>query len=517
MKRDFFINWYKLTKVIFVWSTILFSQIAAWWTYPLKQVWVPQIECKGIHWTELPDSCKIDLPIISNANYDNYKKNSTYRAVYSDIWGWSYNDGRDNTAWWSPGIDVATPEWTPIYTIWDGEVIQAREISWYGKSVTIKHTVGKKVYYSSYSHMSKIEVSEWDKVKEWQKIWEVGKTWFTIWRWWYHLDFSISDAKMNTYPYSYYWWCDAWYMSAVNDGVCRDSLFANTIDPIAFLEFQWDETKIKEFEQNLLNAWKKVVKATATTVTKVETNNTTTTAPSVTSVANTNTSTKPVITKTTTRRTLALPTSQQAVKVDTIEDTIDYIVPTESTTEQNTSTVVTTEKKLAWSTEVTPMDLDYKLAKLQQSNTQTTTEVNPEPTKVNVAKRVVNTSPAIWAWSAINYSTSEIPVFIDGNLEIKISWLYKKWGLTWIKNQDTQIKVVINTIWVDGKKTPFDGKLSKPITFKSATSAIFAPYNYTIVENSYMIIHLSPIAAGTDSLWVYYGDKLLGTYKINIK
>lgn len=257
MKKDFFMKSYHLTKIIFIWSAIMFSEIAVWWTYPLKQVGVPQIECKGIHWTELPDECKINLPIIEDAKYEDYKTIGKYTAIYSDIRGWSYNDGWDNTAGWSPGIDIATPEWTPVYSIWDGEVIQAREISWYGKSVTVKHVVGNKTYYSSYSHMSKIDVNEWDKVKEWQKVWEVGKSWFTMWRWGYHLDFSISDTKMKTYPYGYVW-CKAWYMSAVNDGTCREELFANTIDPIAFLEFQWDEGSIQEFEQKLQNVSKKI-------------------------------------------------------------------------------------------------------------------------------------------------------------------------------------------------------------------------------------------------------------------
>lgn len=507
MKTDFIMNWYHLTKVAFLSSTILFSQIVSGWTYPLKQVWVPQVECKGIHWTQLGPECKIELPIIDGAQYDKYASIGKYRAIYSDIWWWSYNDGWDNTEWWSPGIDIATPEWTPIYAIWDGEVIQASEISWYGKSVTVKHVVGNKVYYSSYSHMSKIEVSKWDKVKEWQKIWEVGKTGFTIWPYGYHLDFSISDATMRTYPYAYAS-CKSWYMSAVNDGTCREELFANTIDPIAFLEFQWDQDKIADFEQKLLTASKAVKQnAVATTVSKPIT------TPVIAPVLATNNTPKIIRNN---KRVLSLPTSNTANSQNTVqENTPKEVVatsPAKTTTEQQTSNTVTVEKKLAWSTDVTPMDLDYKLARLQ-GNTQST----QEPTKVNVSKRVVDTSPAVWAWNKVNYSTSEIPVFRDGDLEIKISWLYQKEWSSWTKDKSAQVKVVVNTIWADGSKTPFDGKLTKPITFKSATSAVVAPYNYTIVEKSYMIIELSPITAGTDTLEVYYGDKLLGTYKINIK
>ncbi len=527
MKRDFFIKQCQLTKLFLVWSTILFSQIATWWTYPLKQVGVPQIECKGVHWSELPSECKIDLPIIKGANYAAYKNNNIYRAIYSDIWWSSYTDGWDNLAWWSPGIDIATPEWTPIYAIWDWEVIQSREIAWYGKSVTIKHIINGKAYYSSYSHMSKIEVNVWDKVKEWQKIWEVGKTWFTIWRWWYHLDFSISDAYMHTYPYGYVW-CKAWYMSAVNDGACRNELFENTIDPIAFLEFQWSDSQISIFEKNIISMASKQL---STTVSEIK--NTPVEEPKQISYIET---VHASATNDPKRRIVSIPSIDTKIDKTAIVPTDDTEAISNKTIIQNTNNIVwqtnniawqdqdmsnqwlspitNKEKKLAWSTEVTPMDLDYKLklAKLKAS-----AEISREPVRINVAKKVLDTSPAVWAWSKVNYATSEIPVFKDGNLEIKITWLYKKGGITWIKNQDTQIKVVINTIWVDGKKTPFDGKLSKPITFKSATSAIFAPYNYTIVENSYMIIHLSPIAVWTDSLWVYYGDKLLGTYKINIK
>jgi hypothetical protein len=40
----------------------------------------------------MPDSCKINLPIIHGANYSAYEDNSTYRSIYTTLRAAPYSD-----------------------------------------------------------------------------------------------------------------------------------------------------------------------------------------------------------------------------------------------------------------------------------------------------------------------------------------------------------------------------------------------------------------------------------------
>jgi hypothetical protein len=185
----------------------------------------------------------MDLPRIKNADYPSYMKNWIVQAIFSDLWGGSYKLGRDVLFGGAPSVDIASAQWTPVNAAGDGKVIFAWELKGYGNSITIEHTIkgDKKKWikerkiWTSYSHLDKIFVKKWDYVKELKIIWEIGKTGFTIGMFGNHLDFAITTTKQKYYPYSYND-CKAWYMSAVQDGSCRDLMQKNTIDPIAFIE-----------------------------------------------------------------------------------------------------------------------------------------------------------------------------------------------------------------------------------------------------------------------------------------
>lgn len=59
------------------------------------------------------------------------------------------------------GVDIATSEGTPVRAIGDGTILIAGSLSGWGKTVTIKHTLGGGKYlYSNYSHLSKILVNK---------------------------------------------------------------------------------------------------------------------------------------------------------------------------------------------------------------------------------------------------------------------------------------------------------------------------------------------------------------------
>ena len=69
-----------------------FSSVFSW-SYPLKDI--AKSSCKYDHWDKLDSNCKKNLPIIYNANYENYKNNMDYRRVYTILWMSSYKWGWD--------------------------------------------------------------------------------------------------------------------------------------------------------------------------------------------------------------------------------------------------------------------------------------------------------------------------------------------------------------------------------------------------------------------------------------
>ncbi len=71
------------------------------------------------------------------------------------------------------GIDLAADKGVTVMAADGGTVIRAENSSSYGKCVTIRHDNGHETLYA---HMSKITVSEGDKVYQGQKIGEVGRT-----------------------------------------------------------------------------------------------------------------------------------------------------------------------------------------------------------------------------------------------------------------------------------------------------------------------------------------------------
>jgi len=71
------------------------------------------------------------------------------------------------------GIDFAAPTGTPIYAAGDGKVEKAGWFSSFGKYVRIRHNASLK---TAYAHMSKIKVSEGQRVKQGDVIGYVGTT-----------------------------------------------------------------------------------------------------------------------------------------------------------------------------------------------------------------------------------------------------------------------------------------------------------------------------------------------------
>lgn len=206
--------------------------------YPLKII--SKLECRFEKFSDLDSNCKQDLPILKPKDYERYAKMdegfNDFTRVYTVLWWWSYTYGWDVGNGWHIGVDIATAEGTPVYAIYDGTVIIAKNMISWGNNVSIEHTINRKTVVSNYSHLSKIDVKSWDKISAGDKIGEVGSTWNSFWN---HLHFQI-DLKSKFHPYYYdYSECPYSYNEITEKWVCFDVLEKHTLDPLEFMSSGW--------------------------------------------------------------------------------------------------------------------------------------------------------------------------------------------------------------------------------------------------------------------------------------
>lgn len=235
-----------MKKTIFLIAALfIYSNANAWsFIYPFKDIAKPS--CRFSAWSELWSDCKMSMPRINWAEYSKYKDDKNLRKIYSILWWSTYNYWWDVWYWSHLWVDIATSAWTPVVSIWDWEVITAWWVNWWWNTVVIKHkTSDSKYIYSNYAHLSSISIKKWN-IKAWEKIWEVWSTWNSYWN---HLHFQI-DITNQSHPY-WYTKCSQWVdiMNVVNNWMCRDYLETNTIDPILFLESNWNFVSIEDIKQ----------------------------------------------------------------------------------------------------------------------------------------------------------------------------------------------------------------------------------------------------------------------------
>ena len=207
--------------------------------YPLQKI--SELDCRYQDFDSLSSSCIRDLPILNTDNYTKYAKQNDgyndYTRIYTVLWWASYEYGWDVGYGWHTWVDIATSKWTPVYSIAEWTVIQVlNNDSERWNSISVKHKINWQTIVSNYSHLSKINIEEWDNVKVWEKIWEVGSTWNSTWN---HLHFQV-DYKSSYYPAYYdYDTCSYSYYKITETWVCFDQLSDFTIDPLLFLETGW--------------------------------------------------------------------------------------------------------------------------------------------------------------------------------------------------------------------------------------------------------------------------------------
>lgn len=203
--------------------------------YPIQEM--SELDCRFQKFSELSSNCKRDLPILKTKDYKKYIKENgwynDYTRIYTVLWASSYK------YWWDVwngghgGTDIATAEGTPVYSIYEGKVINAKFMTWWGNNVSVEHTINGKKFVSNYSHLSKINTKLWATVKAWTKIGEVGNTGNSFGN---HLHFQI-DLDTPFHPYYYdYNKCPYSFSKISESDICLWELTKNTIDPLAFLE-----------------------------------------------------------------------------------------------------------------------------------------------------------------------------------------------------------------------------------------------------------------------------------------
>jgi len=205
--------------------------------YPLKQV--STLECRTWYRNDMPNSCKINLPIIHGANYSAYQDVKLYRDIYTILRAASYSDSWNQKIWAHGWVDIATARGTPLYSIWDGEVFFAWRNSAYGNLVRIKYIYKWEIVYAVYAHMDTINVKAWDKVTRWQKIWTVGNTWNASGELWgYHVHFELTKDNFGRPAYAYTNCPDLnkWHYYIIQNWLCRNELMTYQYDPIRIFE-----------------------------------------------------------------------------------------------------------------------------------------------------------------------------------------------------------------------------------------------------------------------------------------
>ncbi len=210
----------------------LINNTFAWFVYPIQTM--SKVECRFQNYSTLWSDCKMQLPILKTSDYSKYKNDySLYRRVYTVLWWSSYTYGWDVWNGWHSWVDIATAKWTPVYAMNDWKVLVAWVLSWRWNSIKIEHTVNWKKIYSTYNHLSAINVSVWQSVKASDVIWEVWSTWNSTWN---HLHFQIDVTNWFSWPRYRTKCSEKNYNTIINSNVCFSELNTNTVDPLLFLE-----------------------------------------------------------------------------------------------------------------------------------------------------------------------------------------------------------------------------------------------------------------------------------------
>ncbi len=208
--------------------------------YPLKQVTTFACRQQMKPWSELPASCKVSLPIITNADYKRFENVGDYKSIYTVLRWATYPGQWDVDKGDHAGVDIASANGTPLYAVAHGIVTFAGTQAGYGNVVKIMFRYNNKTYHAVYGHMHGISVSRGDIVEKGQfigELWNTGSTFGALWG--NHVHFEINHDNGGR-PAFYYAGCPALqthtFTQITNNGLCRSYREQYSVDPILFIE-----------------------------------------------------------------------------------------------------------------------------------------------------------------------------------------------------------------------------------------------------------------------------------------
>jgi hypothetical protein len=155
-------------------------------------------------------------------------------------------------------VDIKTPEGTPVRSIANGSVIKAAEkSSGFGYHIVIQHNnvpeslsgSKKGTLYSSYSHLSKIDVEVGDVVDKGDWIGKSGSTGTATTP---HVHFQIDNDEAPWHPFWPFTWQEAVdegldFFSAVNAGLGQETALKTTVNPMKYVQKYMDEDEVEEY------------------------------------------------------------------------------------------------------------------------------------------------------------------------------------------------------------------------------------------------------------------------------
>lgn len=179
----------------------------------------------------------------------------TYAVVYLG----SYDMNHVENAGSHLAVDIRMPEGTPVKSIANGKVVKVSMTEdGFGHHVVIEHpnvpdpdnSNQKTTLYSTYNHMSDVDVKEGQIVKKGQTIGKSGETGTATTP---HLHFQIDRASAPWHPYWPFTWSESQeaglsFFEAVNAGLGLENAKQNTINPMPYVQKHTSETVASESE-----------------------------------------------------------------------------------------------------------------------------------------------------------------------------------------------------------------------------------------------------------------------------
>jgi Peptidase family M23 len=224
---------------------------------------------KSRRFEDIPISDYIPIPqydALSLSETNNSSKTSMImHFTYITPYMWSYRLNYKENDWSHLAIDIRSPIGTPVLSIANGVVVRSVEAdSTWNRFVVIRHDNvpiewKNTSIYSSYLHLSEINVTEWAKIRKWEMLGRVGNSWLATTP---HLHFQIDTADAPFHPYWPFTSSDsrkAWlsFFESIDVWLWKDWAKKYTIHPMNFVNMYlwWIEKVLPIIQETNATRW----------------------------------------------------------------------------------------------------------------------------------------------------------------------------------------------------------------------------------------------------------------------